>query len=245
MYTVEERDEVRRRVLALADADARVVAGAVVGGLANGGGDRFSDLDLSFGVEGAEPRAVLDDWTRTLADGLGAVHLFDLPSRSSLYRVFLFPGGLQVDLSCTPAADFGARGPRFELLFGDAVERPFDAGPEPADVFGLAVHHALRARSCLERGRVWAAAYWIDGVRASALELACLARGLRPQHGRGLDELPAEVRGRFAGAFERSLEPEELRRALAVAVDGLLAEAGPLGDPVAAELQALAAESSG
>jgi hypothetical protein len=34
-----------------------------------------------------------------------AVHLFDLPFLSSLYRVFLLPGSLQVDLSFTPAAD--------------------------------------------------------------------------------------------------------------------------------------------
>ena len=241
MFTVADREMARERVLAVAAADPRVVAGAVLGGLANGGGDAFSDLDLGFGVEGADPAAVLDDWTPMLARELGAVHLFDLPSRSSLYRVFLFPGGLQVDLSCTPAADFGARGPQFELLFGGAAASTFDPEPEPAHLFGLAAHHALRARSCIARDRPRAAAYWIDGVRGAALELACRLRGLRTQHGRGLDELPASVHERFAGAHAGSTDAVELRRALGIAIEGLLEEAGTLGDAAAAELRALTA----
>ena len=47
-----------------------------------------------------------------------AVSLFDLPFLSTLYRVFLFPGSLQVDLSFTPGREFGALGPKFRLLFG-------------------------------------------------------------------------------------------------------------------------------
>ncbi len=77
---MEERDRVRARVLELAAADPRVVAGAAVGSLANGGGDRFSDLDLAFGVAGCEAVEVLDDWARVLEDELGATRLFDLPS---------------------------------------------------------------------------------------------------------------------------------------------------------------------
>jgi hypothetical protein len=70
VFSIAERDAVRDRVLELARADAHVVAGALVGSLANGGGDRWSDLDLTFGVRGAEPVAVLDDWARALANEL-------------------------------------------------------------------------------------------------------------------------------------------------------------------------------
>jgi hypothetical protein len=52
VFTVEFRERVRDRVLELARNDARVVAGAAVGSSALGGGDRWSDLDLTFGVEG-------------------------------------------------------------------------------------------------------------------------------------------------------------------------------------------------
>jgi hypothetical protein len=45
VFSVEDRQRVHDRVLELAAADDRVVAGAVVGSLADGG-DRWSDLDL-------------------------------------------------------------------------------------------------------------------------------------------------------------------------------------------------------
>ena len=48
VFTVEQRDALRERVLRLAGEDDRVVAGAAVGSLAVDGGDRFSDLDLAL-----------------------------------------------------------------------------------------------------------------------------------------------------------------------------------------------------
>src|SRR5229473_5827770 len=123
MFTAEERDRVRESLQAIARADNRVVAGAEVGAAAQGGGDRWSDLDLAFGLgDGARAVDVFADWTADLGERYGAVQLFDLPFASSLYRVFLFPGCLQVDLSLTPGATFGARGPKFKLLFGSVTE---------------------------------------------------------------------------------------------------------------------------
>ncbi len=116
MFTVQDRDRVRDRVLEMAAADPRVVAGAVVGGLADGGGDRWSDLDLTFAVADSAPVSeVLADWTREFKADFGAAHLFDLPAGASIYRVFLVPDCLQVDLSFTPASAFGARGPQIQL----------------------------------------------------------------------------------------------------------------------------------
>jgi hypothetical protein len=81
------------------------------------GGDRFSDVDLTFGIADHVPVAdVLDDWTRTLIDELDAVHLADLERGPTTYRVFLLPDALQFDLSMTPAARFRPAGPRFRLL---------------------------------------------------------------------------------------------------------------------------------
>jgi hypothetical protein len=231
VFSVDERDRVRDRVLEMASTDPRVVAGAVVGGLAEGGGDRWSDLDLTFAVADAVPLSdVLGDWTRELTAEFDAAHLFDLPAGASIYRVFLLPGCLQVDLSFTPASSFGARGPRFRLLFGDAVDLPQAPPPPASDVFGLGVHHAVRARFCIERGRRWQAEYWISGVRDQALVLACRRRGLAIAEGRGFDDLPAEVLAPFEDALARSLEPEELRRALAAAVAGLLGESAEAAD---------------
>lgn len=224
MFTVEERDHVRARVLELAEADPRVVAGAAVGSLASGGGDRFSDLDLTFGVAGCEPRDVLDDWMGVLADELAAVRLFDLPSGSWLYRVFLFPGALQVDLSCAPATEFGAGGPSWELLFGRAIERPFPAPPSAAELLGWGVHHAVRARFCIERGKLWQAEHWIGELRDHALALACRRLGLPVRFARGFDDLPPEVLSPLVEARPRSLARAELLRALEAGIEGLLRE---------------------
>ena len=102
MFTVGQRNALRERMLQLAEEDERVVAGAAVGSLAVGSGDRFSDLDLTFGIADGVPLAdVLDDWTRTLAKELEAVQLADLQAGPTIYRVFLLPDALQFDLSMT------------------------------------------------------------------------------------------------------------------------------------------------
>jgi hypothetical protein len=227
MFTVEERDRIRERILAMARADGRVVAGAAIGSAAHGPGDRWSDLDLGFGVgEGASPGEVLADWTPRLEREHGAVHLFDVASGAAIYRVFLFPGALQVDLSFAPAAAFGARGPKFKLLFGSAVEHPPAERPGAMHLFGLGVHHAVRARFCIERGRPWQAQHWISELREIGLTLACRRRGLEMREGRGYDELPPEVLKPFEDTLVRSLDRAALLRTLGRAIDGLLREAG-------------------
>jgi hypothetical protein len=235
MFSIENRNRLRDRVLQLAESDTRVVAGAVVGSLAQTEGDRWSDLDLTFAVaDGLPLHDLLEDWTRTLVDEFNAAHLFDLPSGPSMYRVFLLPGCLQFDLSFTPAAQFGANGPKFRLLFGKAVEKPPAQPPSAHELFGYAVHHALRARFCIERGRPWQAEYWISGTRDYALSLACLRRGLPADHGRGYDALPPDVRAAFRSALVTSLERDELLRALSCVIERLLHEAD--------EVRALAAK---
>lgn len=231
MFTVEQRDHVQHAVLTMARADPRVVAGALIGSLASGANDPWADLDLGFGVvEGTAPRDVLEDWTPRLEREFGAVRLFDLPSRSSIYRVFLLPGCLQMDVSVTPAADFGARGPKFRLLFGRAAEVAWPEAPSAEELFGVGVHHALRARYCVARGRLWQAQYWIAGLRDQALTLACRQRGLEVRQGRGYDALPSEVLAPFADTLVRVVTPEEVLRALAAGVDGLLRAADPVRD---------------
>ena len=79
MFTVEQRDALREHVLQLAEEDERVLAGAAVGSLAVDGGDRFSDLDLTFGIaDHVAVAEVLDDWMRTLIKERDAVQLADL-----------------------------------------------------------------------------------------------------------------------------------------------------------------------
>ena len=236
MFTVEQRDALGARLLQLAEKDERVVAGAAVGSLAVGNGDRFSDLDLTFGIADGVPVAdVLDDWTRTLTEELDAVRLADLQAGPTIYRVFLLPDALQFDLSMTPATEFRPAGPRFRLLFGETAEEPevrrrsqgslfIATPPVAADIFGWGVIYALHARACIERGRVWQAEHYVGAVRDHALSLACLHRGLPAVQARGYDELPPETLEGFDRTHVGSLEPDALRGALAASVLVLLNE---------------------
>jgi hypothetical protein len=237
VFTVEQRDALRERVLRIAEEDERVVAGAAVGSLAVGSDDRFSDLDLTFGIADHVPVAhVLDDWTGTLTGELEAVQLADLEVGPTIYRVFLLPDALQFDLSMTSATEFRPGGPKFQLLFGETAAdesevRPRSRGglfiptpPVAGDIFGWGVIYALHARACIERGRVWAAEHYVGAVRDHALSLACLRRGLPAVEARGYDELSAETLARFDDAHVGAVEPIALRAGLAASVLALMRE---------------------
>lgn len=224
MFTVDYRARVREELIAKAREDPRIESAAAVGGSAAGDGDRWSDLDLTFGVADNARDEVLADWTTDMRAAYDAVSLFDLPLLSSIYRVFLLPGSLQVDLSFTPAAEFGALGPRFALLFGSAAERK---APPPASArqdFGLAAHHVVRARYCVDRGRLLQAEHWTGLARDHALTLACRRLGLNTAYGGGFDSLPADLRVKAERALVRSIEREEILRALRASSEVLLAE---------------------
>jgi hypothetical protein len=110
------------------------------------------------------------------------------------------------------------------------VSKPLVGLPSARDLFGYAVHHAVRARICIERGRLWQAEYWISSLRDNAMSLACRRRGLPTHYGRGFDDLPAELRSHAEGALVRALEPETLAKALQRGVELLLNESGEAGD---------------
>jgi hypothetical protein len=239
VFSVAQRDDLAKNLLRLADNDDRVVAGAIVGSLAVGDGDRFSDVDLTFGVADPVPIIeVLEDWTRALTKNFGAVRLVDLERGPATYRVFLLPDALQLDLSMTPAAQFRPAGPRFRLLFGETAtadaETPGSGTPTgifiptpcvEQDLFGWGVIYALHARACIERRRFWQAEHYVGAVRDHALTLACLRRGLPAVQARGYDELPTDLLTRLEAAHVGALDPLALRSALAASVLGLLREA--------------------
>lgn len=235
MFTVEQREAVRQRVLQLARMDARTVAAAVVGSLAAGTHDAYSDVDIAVAV--AEPvgiTPVLDDWTRTLVSELAVVVLVDLHAGPTVYRVFLLPETLQLDLSMTSENQFRPTGSRFQLVYGSVASGPspprppaslFIATPPTAkDIFGWGVIYALHARACIERERVWQAEHYVSAVRDHALSLACLRHGLVTVQARGYDDLPAAVLAALDGTHVEGLTRTALRRALSAAVKALLQE---------------------
>jgi hypothetical protein len=243
MFTTEERDNVRERVLEVARSDPRVTGGALTGSAAEGAEDARSDIDVAFGIaEEVSLEAVLDDWTEVFGREFGVLHHWDLRSGASIYRVFLLPSGLEIDVGLSPQQEFGARGPRFSLLFGTARQVKPPPQPDPYHLVGLGWHHVFHARSSIERGKPLRAEYWIREVRDKALTLACLRLGEEPYHARGIDRLPATVTEPLAGALVRSLDERELRRALGAATGCFMGEVDLLDTMLCERLKPLLQE---
>ncbi|MFY7066846.1 nucleotidyltransferase domain-containing protein [Nocardiopsis changdeensis] len=218
------RDRLLSDLMERARADPAVIGAALTGSLAAGTADPWSDIDLVLGTAGPH-EAVLADWTDLLTGRYAAVHHWDLPlSRPGAVRVFLLPGGPEVDLTVVPGEEFGARGPQWRTLFGrDHALEPF-AEPDPDTLIGLAWHHALHARTCVERGRIWQAVHWIGALRTQAIALACRNRGLPAAHAKGAHLLPPEVLGPLAASLPADTSREGLLQPLAALADLLIAE---------------------
>jgi len=245
-FSLSYRDNISTKVLAWAQADSRISAAAIVGSLAQGPGDRWSDLDLTFAVlSGASLTDVLRDWTTKLASEEEAAMLFDVAWGESIYRVFLLPGFLQLDLSFTPEHAFAQQGQHFKLLFGTASQAPPATKPQAQSLLGYAVHHLLRARICIERGRTHQAEYWLHSGRDYALSLACVLAELPSAYGRGFDQLPYKVSSMISESLALSLDQSALMAALKGTIHLLLqvcSESDLLSEPVHTQLLGLHAK---
>lgn len=141
-----------------------------------------------------------------------------------MFRVFWLSNTLQVALAFWLVTEFGATGPTFRLLFGNANERPQALPLVASDLIGWAWLYALHVRSSLARGRVWQAEFMLSGMRDQVLALACLRRGLPAHEGRGTDDLPSEITMPLSETLVRSLDIPELKRAFATTTHSLLLE---------------------
>jgi hypothetical protein len=225
MFTPAERERLRSELIELARADHRISGGAITGSAAIGQEDRWSDIDLAFGVrEASEIAGTLADFSERMYRDHHALHHLDVASEAWIYRVFLLPSTLQVDLAFAPEAEFGARAPTFRLAFGTATEKP-PASPSPAELLiGLAWLYALHARSSIARGKPWQAEHMISGMRDQVLALACRRHDLPSREARGIDRLPQEVKVPLESALVRSLDSGELARAFSAATAALISE---------------------
>ena len=106
------------------------------------------------------------------------------------------------------------------------------------DLIGFGWLYALNARAAIGRGKRWQAEHWISGLRDEALAIACLRLGEPPAHARGVDRLPNEVVAAYEQALVRSLDPDELRRALALTIDLFLSEVAEAKPELARRLRA-------
>jgi hypothetical protein len=220
VFTVSERDQLRRDLVNAADTDPRVVGAALTGSVAVGREDRWSDIDFALSVD-RDMDAVVADWT-ALMYACGAVSHLDVRRGAILFRVYLMASTLQVDIAFWPSTEFGATGPTFRLLFGETNEIPHSPQPDRDELIGLAWLYGLHARSSIARGRGWQALYMINNMRDHVMSLRCLDEGVNAVQGRGLDDI--ENADEFAGTLVLSTHPDELRRAFHVLTGLLLTE---------------------
>lgn len=243
MFTATQRDHMRNYILEMARNDSRVTGGALIGSTAAGTEDNWSDIDVTFGIAtGNAIEVVIDDWTQILEREFGVLDHFDLRSGSSIYRVFLLPNGLEIDISVTPEEDFGARGAHFHTLFGSAQQLKDMPPPDFRHIIGLSWHHVFHARSCIERQKRWQAEYWIGEIRNHTLALSCIRLGESSPHRRGVDKLPTAITDPLIDTFVRSLDEPELRRALSVATMCLITEIEKCDTTLCARLKPLLQE---
>jgi hypothetical protein len=238
MFSADDRARIRSWILALAERDERVCGGALTGSGATQTEDRWSDVDVAFGVaEGVDFERILSDWSGRIDGEFGVVHHFDLAAGAALYRVILLQNGLEVDIGLWPSAQFAAHGPRFRLVFGRTGETtPAPPAPARDSLIGLCWHHVFHARTAIERGKLWEAEYYVSALRDHALDLACLRNGLPAVFARGTDALPAEVKRSYEAALVRTLDAAELHRALNAATDRFLAETADVNAALAETL---------
>jgi hypothetical protein len=238
MFTPEERERLRSHLLERAAKDQRINGAAITGSAADSREDRWSDIDLAFGLtNAAELPNVLSDWTARMYQEHQALHHLDVTAGAWIYRVFLLRSTLQVDLAFVPAAEFRALAPTFRLIFGEANEARHVPPPPAEAIIGFAWLYALHARSCIVRGKFWQAEYMISGLRDNALTLACIRYGLPAVHGRGVDLLPAEVTAQFESSLVRQLDAAELARCFRIAMHGLLSEIRYADEELAGRLE--------
>jgi len=235
MFSPEEREALRAELLARARHDNRISGGAVTGSGSIDALDRWSDVDLAFGVRDRDQLLpTLEDFTQFMRDGPGAIDTVDVRRDPWIYRVFLLPNTLQVDLAMAPATDFGARTPSFRLAFGEARDAPHVPQPDPRELIGYGWLYGLHVRSSITRRRPWQALYMLNSMRDQVVALAELAAGLPAREARGVDRLPARVRKPLEATIAARLEIDELRRAFAATAAGLLRQARGV-DPAFAE----------
>jgi predicted nucleotidyltransferase len=216
VFTPSERSQLRDVLLETARRDPRIVAAGLVGSAARGTEDRWSDIDLALRLApGQPPEEVVGSWTTAMYETHKAVTHTDLRAGQALYRAFLLPTSLQVDISWWPHEDFAPRGGPLRVVFGDVAEPPAVAPRSVEPLIGLGWLYAVHARSSIARGRRLQALHMLNGMRDQVVSLLCLRADLEPDQGRGVDDLPEPVQARLVDTIAHGIEAAELARVLA------------------------------
>lgn len=225
IFSPDDRERLRAALVSAAQNDPHLCGAAHTGSAATSRVDRWSDVDLALCLNPAVSHdQVVAEWTDRLYQRHGAVAHVDVMRGPTLFRVFLLQNTLQVDIAFWRAADFGAIGPNFQLIFGEAKPPQLSVPPSAQGLIGMAWLYALHVRSSLQRGRLLQAEYMLSGMRNHVFELACVRCGVIAHQGRGLDDLPSAEQEAAAACLPQALESAGLRRAFQTTMELLVKE---------------------
>lgn len=236
MFTPNDRATLRARLLEQAQADPRITAAAITGSAAANAEDQWSDIDLAF-AHATPLEPLLTDWTDKMYNHHNALRHTDLQFGPWLYRVFLLKNTLQVDLAFVPANEFRPLSPTFQLQFGQAHEPATPPEPQPEQLTGMAWLYALHVRSAIARQKPWQAEHMLTGMRNQLLALLCLRHSLPTAHGKGIDQLPTEIKTNLEPTLPANLTTPELTRAFRATTQTLTRE---VDEPLALTLHQIA-----
>jgi predicted nucleotidyltransferase len=236
-YSAAERASVQSTLIDQFARDERVEGVLVVGSGAEGFADEYSDLDLAVVVRAGEPAAFALEWAARLESELPVVHRFGDDRGEAGYVIgLLLEDFLEVDIGFLRMDQMAERGMPWAIVFdrsGEVERRQRSLAPASEDaeqayrriVDGI-WHWITHGRVAIARGNVLLALTDLDEVRTAILRVAAIRRGIG--HRKHFDRLPSEVRDRVERSLPRSLEPQELARALAAAAHAFFAEARAL-----------------
>ena len=86
MFTSEDRAALRDTLIDAARRDGRITGVALTGSASIGAEDRWSDIDLAFGVAASADRgALIREWTERMYRAHDAVHHMDMVAGGALF----------------------------------------------------------------------------------------------------------------------------------------------------------------
>ena len=210
LFTPADRDETAERLVELLRADDEIAEVALLGSLVTGDADALSDLDIASRVApGASVDQVANRWTEQMYELFPVVHHFAVEFGHDRVRGFLLANLLEIDLGFAPK------------LRNDDVPIP---KPRVEHHAGIGWHDVVHGATALARGRGWRANHYLERLRERTLTMAAERRSLPTSEFKGMDELPPDDVEALGATFVRSLEPNELRRALNAATNAFVAE---------------------
>lgn len=237
LFTPETRNDIRTEIIELAKKDLRISGGAVTGSVTIGKEDQWSDVDLAFGVKDKDQlKPTLEDFSKFMYANYNCFHHLDVLSQDWIYRVFFLENTLQVDIAFVHQSHFRALAPTFKLIFGRSLE-PDYGKPRGAQVLaGWVWLYALHVRSSLARKRFWQTEFYISGMKDYVFSLMCVRFGLPTSTGRGIDELPENLKASLEEGLIKSLDAKELFRAFEKIMNVFISELSEIDEELASRL---------